>query len=198
MPPLTLETKRLRIRPFRAEELATIHRILDQTFGDGGQIDDVDALAERHSWLQWQMLSAEWLPKIYQPPYGDLAVALKETDALIGAAGFTPCLGPYDQIPELRLGTAGDPASLGRFYAEVGLFWAIDPDHQRRGYASEAGRALVDHAFAEMNLRRIIATTEYDNHASQAVMRKIGMTLTRNPQTDPPWLQVVGFLDTIE
>lgn len=190
MPPLTIETDRLRIRPFRTEELSTIHRILDQTFGDGSQIDDATALGERRGWLQWQMLSAEWFPKLYQPPYGDLAVALRETDALIGSAGFVPCLGPYDQIPELRIG-----ADDGRFTPEVGLFWAIDPQQQRRGYASEAGRALVAHGFTAMNLRRIIATTEHENLASQAVMRNIGMTLTRNPQPEPPWLQVVGFIE---
>ena len=37
-----------------------------------------------------------------------------------------------------------------------------------------------------------MATTEYDNHASQAVMRKLGMTLTRNPHSEPELMQVVG------
>ena len=75
---------------------------------------------------------------------------------------------------------------------EVGLFWAIDPAQQRQGYATEAARALIDYAFDRLRLWRILATTEYDNHASQAVMLKAGMTLTRNPRPDPPWMQVVG------
>jgi [ribosomal protein S5]-alanine N-acetyltransferase len=78
---------------------------------------------------------------------------------------------------------------------EMGLFWSIDPAQQGQGYATEAGRALIDHAFDQMHLKRIIATTEYDNHASQAVMRKLGMRLERNPQPTPPWLQIVGVLD---
>ena len=75
---------------------------------------------------------------------------------------------------------------------EVGLFWAIDPPRQRQGYATEAARAMIDYAFDTLRLWRILATTEYDNHASQAVMLKAGMTLTRNPRPDPPWMQVVG------
>jgi RimJ/RimL family protein N-acetyltransferase len=46
-----------------------------------------------------------------------------------------------------------------------------------------------------MHLGRIIATTEYDNLPSQAVMRKLGMALHRNQRPDPPWLQMVGLLE---
>jgi hypothetical protein len=46
------ETDRLIIRSFIPEDLPVIHRILDQTFGDGNKVDDESALQERHSWLQ--------------------------------------------------------------------------------------------------------------------------------------------------
>jgi len=36
--------------------------------------------------------------------------------------------------------------------------------------------------------------TEYDNLASQGVMRRLGMKLEKTPFPDPPWLQVVGIL----
>lgn len=77
---------------------------------------------------------------------------------------------------------------------EVGLLWAIDPRRQQRGYAAEAGAALIDCALVRLHLWRVLATTEYHNLASQTVMRKLGMTLTRNPLPDPPWLQIVGVL----
>jgi hypothetical protein len=44
-------------------------------------------------------------------------------------------------------------------------------------------------------LKRVIATTMYDNAASMGVMRKLGIHIERNPYPDPPWLQVVGVLD---
>ncbi len=75
------------------------------------------------------------------------------------------------------------------------MFWVISEAHRNRGYAAEAGQALIDYAFKELHLGRIIATTEYDNLPSQAVMRKLGMALHRNPRPDPPWLQVVGLLE---
>ncbi len=54
---------------------------------------------------------------------------------------------------------------------------------------------MLDYAFGEMRLKRIVATTTYDNTASIGVMRKLGMQIERNPQDDPPWLQVVGLLN---
>ena len=98
MTPFSLETSRLIIRSFQPDDLRAIHRILDRTFGDGSKIDDEDALNERRLWLDWSRLSAEWLPKMFQPPYGDRAVVLKQTDEVIGAVGLVPC---FDVFPWL-------------------------------------------------------------------------------------------------
>jgi RimJ/RimL family protein N-acetyltransferase len=183
-------TERLVIRSFIPEDLPAIHRILDQTMGDGSRVEDQAALEERRSWLQWSMLNGEWFPRMEQFPYGDRAITLKSTQAVIGAAGYVPLLDVYDQIPELR--QAAGPGMHAT--PEVGLFWAIDPQHQRQGYASEAAAALIEYAFRQLKLKRILATTEYSNAASQAVMRKAGMKITRNPLPEPGWLQVVGVL----
>jgi [ribosomal protein S5]-alanine N-acetyltransferase len=185
-----LETSRLIIRAFQPADLHAIHRILDLTFGDGSKIADEEALNERRSWLEWSRLSAEWLPKLFQPPYGDRAVVLKSTNTVIGAAGLVPCCDVFEQIPGL---SRGEPPSACRV-AEVGLFWAIDPEQQRQGYATEAAQALIDFAFQQLRVKRLIATTEHDNAASIAVMRKLGMTIAQNPLPEPPWLQVVGIL----
>lgn len=183
-----LTTDRLLIRPLEPGDASEIHRILDLAFGDGSQIDDPAALAERREWVEWSRLGQIWAARLHQPPYGERAVALRESGALIGAVGLVPAFGPFGQLP----GVAGAPGGL--FAPEVGLFWAIDPGHQRRGYAAEAGAALISYAFAALNLWRIVATTEYDNAASQRVMAKLGMELLRNPLPNPPWFQVAGVL----
>ena len=185
-----IETARLIIRPFGPGDLHAIHAILDRAFGDGGQVDDPQALADRRAWLEWSRLSQEWLPRLHQPPYGDRALVLKATGTVIGAAGLVPCLTVFEQLPQLR--TA--PEASGFATPEVGLFWAVDEPHRRRGYATEAAQALIDYAFGTLRVKRVIATTEYDNVASQGVMRKLGMELARNPLPDPPYLQVVGIL----
>jgi ribosomal-protein-alanine N-acetyltransferase len=191
MTPFILETSRLIIRLFAPEDLRTIHRILDLTFGDGSKIADEEALNERRSWLEWSRLSAEWLPRMFQPPYGDRAVVLKRTGEVIGAVGLVPCFDMFEQIPGL---SRGGPPSAYRV-AEIGLFWAIDPLHQRHGYATEAAQALIDFAFQQLRVKRLIATTEHGNAASIGVMRKLGMHIEKNPFPDPPWLQVVGILE---
>ena len=189
--PSILETSRLIIRAFEPDDLHAIHRILDLTFGDGSKIADEATLNERRSWLDWSRLSAEWLPKMFQPPYGDRAVVLKSSSELIGAVGLVPCFDVFEQIPGL---SRGEPPSAYRV-AEMGLFWAIDPDHQREGYATEAAQALIDFAFQQLRVKRLIATTEYDNAASIGVMHKLGLRIRKNPFPDPPWLQVVGILE---
>ena len=105
--------------------------------------------------------------------------------------GYVPCLNIFDQIPELR--ETASPSGYNT--TEFGLFWVIDPKHQRQGYATEAVQAMIKNAFTQFRLKRIIATTEYANQASQAVMQKVGMKITRNPLPEPPWLQVVGILE---
>jgi RimJ/RimL family protein N-acetyltransferase len=195
--PLTLETERLRIRAFLPEEAPAIHRILDACFGIGQLANDPTALAERREWVAWGRLSEKWLDELHQPPYADRAIVLKATGAVIGSVGFVPLLMPFEQLPELAEdgGAAAVPPEQARATAEVGLFWAIDPAHQRQGYATEAARAMIDYAFSTLRLKRIMANTDFSNTASQGVMLKLGMRLARNPWPQPFWLQVIGFLD---
>ena len=129
------------------------------------------------------------LARLEQPPYGDRAVILRNSGELIGMCGLVPYVAPLHQFPSFG-------AKLnGRSEAAVGLYWAIAPKHQRRGYATEAGRALIDFAFEKLGLDRIIATTGYRNLASQAVMRKLGMRVEENPFRKAPPIQVLGFLE---
>lgn len=179
-----LTTERLLIRPFVAADAVEIRRILNAAFGASDSLEDVS------SWLEWNALGARWFGAMHQPPYGDRAVVLRESGRLIGATGYVPLLMPFDQIPELA--RIPGPAERSRMTPEVGLFWAIDPPFQGKGFATEAGGALVDRALSDLGLWRILATTRYDNVASQAVMRKLGMTLTHNPHKEPEWMQVVG------
>lgn len=185
-------TERLLIRPYLAEEYETAFRIMDRCFGDGGRVNDREAIERFRPFVQWMSLNPQMLDELMQPAYGDLAVTLRDTGQVIGQVGYVPCLMPFDQIPELY----PDITPSGFSQTEVGLFWAIDPDHQRRGYATEAARGLIADAFGNnrWNIRRIVATTEYVNLASQAVMRKLGMSLTRNPLPTPHYLQIVGVL----
>ena len=186
---MIIKSERLIIRPFQKnDEQSAIRRVLGQDFGDSRS--ESAPLANLQSWLQWQMLNDEWFPKMLQPPYGDRAVILKSNERLIGMVGYVPCLAPFAQIPEMN----SSRTTAGGFTSELGLFYAVDPEHQRRGYATEAARSMIEHAFSQLHIERIVAMTEYTNTASQKVMQKLGMTIARNPRAQPPWLQAVGVL----
>ena len=79
---------------------------------------------------------------------------------------------------------------------EVGLFWVTETEHRGRGYATEAAQALIEFGFGSWKLRRMVATTEHDNAASIAVIRRLGMRIERNPAPAPFFLQTVGVLES--
>lgn len=192
MPPL--ETPRLIIRPLILDDLDAVHRILDVELRDADFGNEAaKSLDERRQWLQWTVMGYEQLAKLHQPPYGERAIVLRQSNRVIGACGFVPCLNPFEQLPSLSRGGPIGPS--GRTSTEFGLFYAIAPAHQRRGYAAEAAKAMVDYAFRTLHLGRVIATTTRDNVASMGVMRHLGMRIEENPYPDPPWLQVVGIID---
>ncbi|MCB8967062.1 MAG: GNAT family N-acetyltransferase [Ardenticatenaceae bacterium] len=184
-----LETERLWIRPFLPQDLDTIHQLFKDIHWHNPELSDTQNYIERDKWLKWAMTNYVQLAQLHQPPYGDRAVVLKASNLLIGMCGIVPYVSPFGQIPYF----GGRDNAL--YTAEVGLMWAISPSYQGQGYATEAAQALVDYAFAGLRLSHIIATTEHDNLASQAVMHRLGMLVQKNPYPEPPWLQVVGILE---
>jgi RimJ/RimL family protein N-acetyltransferase len=180
-----LATPRLTIRRFVQADLDAVVRLLDVCFGEAPHATRVD-------WLEWSVRNYEALAALHQPPFGDYAVTLHESGELIGSVGLEPSFGPFDQLPTFCARLKSEPTAL--FRPELGLFWAIAPDHRRRGYASEAAAAVARFAFDQLHAERLVATTEHDNSASIAVMRRIGMTVERNPDLEPTWFQTVGIL----
>ena len=179
-----LATSRLRIRPFTMDDLDSVARLHDDCFGPA-------PLDVQRAWLEWTTRNYAALAQLHQPPYGDYAIELLSTREVIGAVGLVPSFGPFDRLPLLSC-SRNESADLYR--PEMGLFWAIATKHRKMGYASEAGSAMVGFAFGELNLARIVATTEHDNTASIGVMRRLGMRVERNPLPEPVWFQTVGVL----
>jgi len=189
-----LETKRLIIRPFMREDLATAHRLFDVELRDADYgTDPMESLADRAEWLEWAMRNDLQLAKLSQPPYGDRAIILKTDRQLIGSCGFVPCLNAFEQIPYFAV--EDNFQNRDCYSTEFGLFYAISPSYQKQGYAFEAAQALVEYAFQQIHLKRIIAETNHDNVASISVMKKLGMRIETNPGPEPPWLQVVGVIE---
>ena len=178
-----LETDRLIIRELTMDDLESINNVLNKSFGSEM------ALGERQRWLQWTVLGYEMFAMLEQPHYGERAVVSKETGEIIGAVGIVPYLDTFNKVAAFNR-APNAPAT-----AEVGLFWAIAPPHQRKGFASEAARALMEYLFTHEKLGRVIATTGYENLPSQKVMQKLGMTIQHLEEPQSPDQFVVGVLE---
>lgn len=179
-----LETERLIIREYQHEDLEDRRRQDAEIYEH--QTDEESA----KSWLEWTISTYRELATLYQPPYGDYAVTLKASRELIGSVGLVRSIIPWGVFdPET-------PVELRNLVTpEFGLYWAILPSMQGKGYATEAAAAFVDVIFEKLGARCVVATTDYDNLPSQKVMEKLGMLVQSNPHDDPFWLQVVGKID---
>ncbi|MFK4789375.1 GNAT family N-acetyltransferase [Microbacterium sp. ZW T5_56] len=59
--------------------------------------------------------------------------------------------------------------------AEVELGWVLNPAHTRRGYATEAIRAVRNAAFDQLGAHRVIAACFAANEPSWRLMERVGM-----------------------
>jgi RimJ/RimL family protein N-acetyltransferase len=78
---------------------------------------------------------------------------------------------------------------------EIG--YVINPDFQGHGYATEASRALLEMAFAQLGLHRVIARIDSRNHPSARVLRRLGMRqeahLVHNEWFKGEWTDEIDF-----
>lgn len=94
--------------------------------------------------------------------------AAYDDDEFVGLAWVPPAHGP-DQPSDLTV------CDLG--YRLLRRWWG-------NGYATEASRALLEHAFGTVGQSRVIAQTLTDNAASRAVMERLGMRYVRTYRSE--------------
>jgi len=93
--------------------------------------------------------------------YGIWVIVERATGEVIGDIGF--------------FGPPGPDATL-----EVG--YSIAPERRRRGYATEAARAIVTWAFEQPGVRTILARCDHTNEPSIRILAGVGFS--RTGQTD--------------
>ncbi|MCA9874825.1 MAG: GNAT family N-acetyltransferase [Anaerolineales bacterium] len=163
-----LVTKRLELHEVRLEHKAAFHQG-----------------AEALSQLLGVAVPPEWpeFPEAFTLPANDV-VAVGDTGsnrwpgylfidrskrALVGNGGY-----------------AGEPDGTG----EVEVGYEVAPDYRNLGYASEAVRALVDHALKVPEVTAVIAHTLAVENASVRVLRKVGFQWAGelvSEDADPIW-----------
>jgi RimJ/RimL family protein N-acetyltransferase len=103
------------------------------------------------AWREMARLAGHWALK----GFGHWALELRETGELAGRAGL---LQPPDW-PGLEVG------------------WTVKRSLWGRGLAGEAGRAAMDWARDDLGADHVISLIADDNHASQRVAEKLGMSV---------------------
>lgn len=93
----------------------------------------------------------------------DLAICLIENSLLIGGCGIR------------RESQSSCIANLG---------WAINPEYQGKGFATEAAQSLIEFGLNKLQLEVIYATCDTRNIPSLKVMEKLGMTRVGNLKGD--------------
>jgi RimJ/RimL family protein N-acetyltransferase len=101
--------------------------------------------------------------------YGFFALELKQTGEPLGFAGIAPT----DIVPSIP----GECIEIG--WRLAARFWG-------NGYATEAAQRLLEFGFDEVGLEEIVSFAVWNNHASTAVMRRIGMRADPSGDFDHP------------
>jgi RimJ/RimL family protein N-acetyltransferase len=111
-------------------------------------LGDGRVLARPDTWRQMAMILGHWTLR----GFGLLALEEKATGALVGRAGFYEPEG----WPGFELG------------------WMLRRESWGKGYATEAARRLLAHAFTELNRERLISLIRPANAPSIRVAERLG------------------------
>ncbi|HEX3456710.1 MAG TPA: GNAT family N-acetyltransferase [Candidatus Baltobacteraceae bacterium] len=147
---IVLETPRLILRRWRPDDVEEAAKIFAKPEVMDGNIPGGTWTAERTARIVERMRELD-----NEMGFGFYPIILRETGAIIGHCG----LGPLEKSGEIEVA------------------YILDSPHWKKGYASEAARAVVQRGFQDAGLDRIVAVAFPHNERSFGVMRRIGMTL---------------------
>jgi RimJ/RimL family protein N-acetyltransferase len=143
-----LRTRRLVLRPCRADDVAALHALWTDRDVRRWLWDDV-VIPEASA----RDVVRESLATFAAHGFGQWVVAEREDAPLLGCAG----LRPFDS---------------GR---EIELLYALHPSRWGEGLATEAAHAVLEHGFRQLGLARLAARVDTPNRSSARVLERLGM-----------------------
>lgn len=158
--PRTIETARLHLRPWRAEDAASLYAYAQDNRVGPAAGWPVHTSVEH---------SASVIRTVFSAP-GTYAVTLRGSDEAIGSIGFIP-----------------STAEEGCGQLEIG-YW-IGVPFWGNGYIPEAVRALLDCAFGQLQQDAVWCSHSAENHKSRRVIKKCGFTFRFTREENVPLLQ---------
>jgi ribosomal-protein-alanine N-acetyltransferase len=150
----TLETDRLRLRPF-AQDLSDV-AAMERVLGDPVSMRWYPAPFDREATLRWVQ---RWLDRYETDGFGLLVMEDLHTGEVVGDCG--PAVMDVD----------------GEAMVELG--WHVLRARQGQGLATEAATACRDWAFANLGAPFLISLIRPENGASRRVAEKLGFGIWR-------------------
>lgn len=144
----TLETDRLIVRNFMVSDWKALHQVIKQ-------YQSSEYAAYDHQWPT----SEEEIKKItewFASGDGYLAVILKDEGQFVGFVSLSR--GRNQDTGEMNLG------------------YVFNFDYHGKGFATEACRAVISHAFDQSQVERVVANTAAANHPSCRLLERLGFT----------------------
>jgi RimJ/RimL family protein N-acetyltransferase len=150
-PQYPLETDRLFLRPFVAEDFEALLAIHSQ--------------AEVVRYLYWEPMSESDVRAALERKIGQTAIRAERENLSLGVV----LKATSELIGDCTL------FYLSSLHRQGEIGFAFHPDHHGRGYATEAARLLLRLAFEELDLHRVIGRLEARNTASARLLERLGM-----------------------
>ena len=147
-----IETERLILRPFLAEDAKDLFEYLSEPSVNCFASMKIHSFDEAKSEAKKRAKDTEYY----------FAIVLKENNKVIGE---------IDAYPENE-GPNQDNVSKADTFSPC---WMLNKDYHNKGYAYEAAKAFFNYLFNEKGARRIYAYTEDYNIPSQKLCEKLGM-----------------------
>lgn len=167
-----LKTDRLLLRPFRADDVAAAFGF----FADP-EVMHFSLHGPHPSHKQTEDFIATNINRQDRLGFSIWAVIERAGDALIGMSGL---------------------AEFGHGVPGIELAYRLRRDRWGRGYATEAGRAAVGHAFGPLGLDRLIAAVEPANTPSIRVLEKCGFDFVEDRELGGKDARVYEILSSPE
>ena len=160
---MILETNRLRLREYTQADYPWLYEILSDPVTMQHYPKPYDQKGVQR-WLDWSMNNYA------EHSFGLWVIELKETGKPIGDCGLT-----MQNID-------------GQILPEIG--YHVHKDHWRKGYASEAARAVRDWAFRNTGFDQLYSYMSSTNVGSYSTAASIGMTRVKEylDETNDPTL----------
>lgn len=103
-------------------------------------------------------------------------------DAMRDALNYIAGTGEWYSVC-LRGGALAGYFCLGVHDGRAELGYAFHPDHRGRGYATEAGEALLSRAFRALDVQAVFAGTAAHNARSRRLLERLGFEQVRTLET---------------